>query len=85
MSHFLRGKGNFKHHIASVLFDITLYVRTCNTVLKCQLPMFCQDMCFVGLVGNHGDNNPTFAREMTNKRFGEKHSRASQTLSNLHL
>ena len=44
-----------------------------------------QDIYFVGLVGNHGDNNPTVAREMTNKRFGEKHSKASQTLSNLHL
>ena len=81
MSHILRETSNLKHHIACVWFDITctLYiVRTCNTGLKCQFAMFCEDMWFVGLVGNHGDNNPTFAKEKTNKRFGEKPSKASR-------
>ena len=82
MSHILRETSNLKHHIVFVWFDITctLYiVRTCNTGLKCQFAMFCEDMWFVGLVGNHGDNNPTFAIEKTNKRCEENHSKASQT------
>ena len=71
-----------RHCIASVRFDI---ICICDIVLKCQFGMFCQDIYFIGLVGNHGENNPIFAREKTNKKFGEKHSKASQTLSNLHL